>query len=180
MAWRYLPIKGDQDLERNLRGLDAHLNGSGIPQLVALAADVGPRSLNTLADVTGLAFDLAANTRYLFEFFVLVQVATNAAGGCQLGVTIPSGATVAGEADIPSTADGTGATVHGHLTASGDSVSAGQVPAVGTTFLARVTGVVTTGSTAGPLQVQYALANTGASVTITVKAGTAGRLTTLT
>lgn len=176
MAWHYRPIAAPLDLEQNFRALEAYLAGltSG-PAAVKLSADVGPTTSTTLANVTGLSFALAANTSYQFSFYVLYQVDT-AANGIKLAVTTPSGL-INYSVELPNAADGVDADYEGQGTSSADIVQSTAIPAVNTTYIARIVGVVQNGATPGNLQVQYASPNI--AVNVRIKAGASGVLTTL-
>jgi hypothetical protein len=181
-------IHGDWfHLERVLKQLEAGLTtriddveaqlATAGPDVVALTGDVGPTSSNTLANVTGLAFAVAANSDYRFEFTVLYQAAATT-HGIQLALTAPAGATLTYSVEIPQADGTTDGDVEGQGTASGDVVQSSVTITANTTFAARIVGVVRVAGTAGTLQVQHATSTFGNN--ITTKAGSSGVLYSLT
>lgn len=142
-----------------------------------LAADVGPRTLDTLADVTGLSFAVAANTDYAFHFDVLLQSASTA-GGARLGLTCPAGATISYATEIPADSATSKADHEMPGTSSGALTQATNLYAANVPLVARMNGILRVGATAGTLQLQYGTQLAG--IGVTVKAGSAGQLYTLT
>jgi hypothetical protein len=131
-----------------------------------LGADV-TNSTVTLANVTGLALSVAANTTYAIDARVMFQSAV-ANTGIRLTQTVPSGATVVSQWSTPisltaSTVANQRAADTGAATASIDTPNANT--------LATAAMLVMTGATAGSLQIRFASEMAGNSVV--VKAGSA-------
>jgi hypothetical protein len=176
MSWQFTPIVGDRDIERNFRSLQAYLAAlAAAPAQVVLAADASANNSGALLDVAGLAFGVAADSRYAFEFYLALTGTT--ANGVQVALTCPVGATLLAHAVIPTAADGTAANTEGTITASGDTVTATTLAT--SPVLVRVSGTLQTGATAGTLQVQLAPRVSGGAG-VTPKAGSCGLLYTLT
>ncbi len=98
----------------------------------------------------GLGLALAANTTYSFEYYILfTSAATNT--GIGLALTGPATPTmISYSVNIPTSAtDGTGALFSGWGTAYDDTVVGNNSPAVDTTHVARIHGVIRTGAAVG-------------------------------
>ncbi len=126
-------------------------------------------SSTTLANATGLSFPVVTGTNYKYKFTVLYTSAATTTG-LRVGVTFPAATTQSALANIPgSTTDGTGFLFSGFISSSGDSVVAGNSPAVSPTVMtANVEGVFIP-SASGTIQLQAAT-EVGAS-NIVIKAG---------
>lgn len=147
-------------------------------QRKVLTADLSGSTSITLADVTGLGFAVAANTRYGFRFVLLYQQASTTTTGIAVGLTIPASPTVfsAGVEIFGRAANASsGASFEGVITASGGAVTSDQVAATATTYPAVVEGVLCNGTNAGTLQLQWA-AEVAAAGAITPKQGSYGEL----
>ena len=122
-------------------------------------------SLTTLANVTGAAIALLANSLYRVTMYV--RFSSTASGtGIRLGLTCPTGATISAQVSIPVRADSTSGCFQGSIVVSGDSVTATGVEIAGTAYVAVIQGVIQTGATAGNLQLQYATEVSGSSVSV--------------
>jgi hypothetical protein len=131
---------------------------------VRLAADV-TNSTTTLANVTGLAIALAANSTYAIDARVMFQMAaTNT--GLRLTQTVPSGATHVAQWNTPTSL--TARTLANQRAADTGAASTG-VDAANANTLATGSFVVITGATAGTLQLRFA-SEVGGSNAV-VKAG---------
>jgi hypothetical protein len=121
----------------------------------------------TLTTAAGLNLAMAANTAYTFSYYVLYQSAATT-NGIGLAVSGPAGvASVTYTVDIPlTTADGASALFSGWGTAYDDFVLATSTPAIGTTYVAHIYGVVHNGATAGNLVLRYRAEVSGTSVTL--------------
>jgi hypothetical protein len=131
---------------------------------VRLAADV-TNSTTTLANVTGLAIALAANSTYAIDARVMFQTAaTNT--GLRLTQTVPSGATHVAQWNTPTSL--TARTLANQRAADTGAASTG-VDAANANTLATGSFLVITGATAGNLQIRFA-SEVGGSNAV-VKAG---------
>jgi hypothetical protein len=133
-----------------------------------------------LANVTGLAFSVTANTTYKFDFDVLFRATLNGSTTCGLkvGLTFPAATIVSATAQIPVAADGTAAMFSGWITSSGDAVTGTGVQAKDVDYVAKVYGVIRP-SADGTLQVQAAAELTSTIAGIVVRQNSAGTLTTI-
>jgi hypothetical protein len=144
---------------------DLSLLGSTDARLstVLLGADV-TNNTTTLANVTGLAIALAANSTYAIEARVMFQTAATSTG-IRLTQTVPSGATVVAQWNTPTSL--TSRTLANQRAAnSGAATSA--IDTSNSNTLATGSLLVITGSTAGTLQIRFASSTTSNAV---VKAG---------
>ena len=131
---------------------------------VRLAADV-TNNTTTLANVTGLAIALAANSTYAIDARVMFQTAaTNT--GLRLTQTVPSGATHVAQWNTPTSL--TARTLANQRAADTGAASTG-VDAANANTLATGSFLVITGATAGNLQIRFA-SEVGGSNAV-VKAG---------
>jgi hypothetical protein len=165
----------DPKLRRAFQSLEKHL--ASRERSVRLAADLSASTSTTLADTTGLKFDVQSGHHYVFEFGLLyVSAATTT--GVKVGVTTPTFTTLAATVSAQAAADGTAAEFAGWLSSSGDAVTASGVETATTvTYIAKVEGVLVP-SADGILQLQHAT-EVGASG-ITPKAGSYGFLRDIT
>ena len=131
----------------------------------------------TLTNSTDLKFDVRANTDYLFEFFLIHQSAASTTG-LKVAVTVPASPTYVAyrtEISVTDSANGTDNVESQTFTASaGTHTAANQIGAAANS-LAIVKGVLSNGTTAGKLQLQFA---GDAAANITLKKGSYGRLWT--
>ncbi len=131
---------------------------------VRLAADV-TNNTTTLANVTGLAIALVANSTYAIDARVMFQTAaTNT--GLRLTQTVPGGATHVAQWNTPTSL--TARTLANQRAADTGAASTG-VDAANANTLATGSFLVITGATAGNLQIRFA-SEVGGSNTV-VKAG---------
>jgi hypothetical protein len=121
----------------------------------------------TLSDVTGLAFDAAASADYEIEVFGAAQAAATTTG-FGLALTVPTGATVAGEWDNAATTTQTATLGWQNASATVGAKSSG-VPTANTNFPLWGRFWVRTSTTAGNVKLQAA--SEVASSQITLKAG---------
>lgn len=133
--------------------VDMTLLGSADTRLATarLAADV-TNNTTTLANVTGLAIALAANSTYAIDAQVMFQTAATTTG-IRLTQTVPAGVTVVAQWSTPtsltaSTLANQRAVDVGAATTAIDTANANT--------LARGSILVVTGATAGNLQIRFA------------------------
>ena len=132
--------------------------------VVRLGADVS-NSTTTLANVTGLAIALAANSTYAIDARVMFQTAaTNT--GLRLTQTVPSGATHVAQWNTPTSL--TARTLANQRAADTGAASTG-VDVANANTLATGSFLVITGATAGTLQIRFASEVGGSNAVI--KAG---------
>ena len=131
---------------------------------VRLAADV-TNSTTTLANATGLAIALVANSTYAIDARVMFQTAA-ANTGLRLTQTVPSGATHVAQWNTPTSL--TARTLANQRAADTGAASTG-VDAANANSLATGSFLVITGATAGNLQIRFA-SEVGGSNAV-VKAG---------
>lgn len=136
------------------------------------------RSSTALTDVTGMSLTVAANTYYMFEYFV--PWSSNAtANGITLAVTCPSSPTLISYGIDFGYRVGSAATTagmyRGDADASATALAAGTVITVDRINMAYVHGILVNGANAGTVQLQYA-GEDGAN-TSKVWQGAFGRLT---
>lgn len=128
-----------------------------LPKTAVKSADTTVTNSTTVVFDSDLTIPLAANTTYTLEGFLLITCATAGVGGYKMNLPVPSGTTGYWVAVGPSsgtTADPdnvrTIATLLGGTTRS-------YGVSVGSSLTAlTVTGYITTGSTAGSLQLSWA------------------------
>jgi hypothetical protein len=133
-------------------------------------------TLTSLGSATGLGLAVAANTTYSFDYFILFQ-SSAAATGIGLALTGPASPNfISYTATIPIAADATTAMFSGWGTAYDDTVLGTAVQATGTTYVARIYGVISTGGTSGTLTPRFRSEINGN--TVTIKAGSWGSLNT--
>ena len=131
---------------------------------VRLATDV-TNNTTTLANVTGLAVAMAANSTYAIDARVMFQTAaTNT--GLRLTQTVPSGATHVAQWNTPTSL--TARTLANQRAADTGAASTG-VDAANANTLATGSFLVITGATVGTLQIRFA-SEVGGSNAV-VKAG---------
>lgn len=144
---------------------DLTLSGGSDSRLttVRLGSDITSNS-TSLANVTGLALALDANSTYAIEARVMFQTAATSTG-IRLTQTVPSGATVVAQWNTPTSL--TSRTLANQRAAnSGAATSA--IDTSNSNTLATGSLLVITGSTAGTLQIRFASSTTSNAV---VKAG---------
>ena len=118
---------------------------------VRLAADV-TNNTTTLANVTGLAVALAANSTYQIDGQVMFQTAATATG-IRLTQTVPTGATVVAQWNTPTTLT---ATTLANQRAADAGAATTAIDTANANTLATTSILVVTGATAGNLQIRFA------------------------
>lgn len=146
--------------------VDMTLLGSADTRLTTarLAADV-TNNTTTLANVTGLAIALAANSIYTIDAKVMFQTAATATG-IRLTQTAPAGATVVAQWNTPTSL--TARTLANQRAADTGAATTG-VDMANANTLASGSLLVMTGATAGNLQIRFASEVAGSNAV--VKAG---------
>jgi len=144
---------------------------SGVPSGVKKSADQTTTS-STLADVTSLTFSVTSGSYYHFRFIVLVT-SSSATGGPIFSVSTPTTTTFGASVSIQFAADGASAMWTGAVTSSNDPVTATDLPAASTSYLATVEGTILP-SANGSLSLRFGSEDN--SSTITVKQGSLGFL----
>lgn len=134
-------------------------------------------SVTALADVTDLAFSVAASTDYAFDFWIAYQTDATTTG-IGLAINGPASPTlVSYTADISGFAGDSGnSTYHGMGTALDDAIVSGSVANAATIYVARLWGLLRNGATAGTLALRVR-SEIGGSV-VTVHQGSWGRIWT--
>lgn len=154
--WELMVSKGDQGLTGP---------AGPMPPVVQLGADQ-TRSLNTLANVPGLAVPVDANKDYYVEMAIIFRSAA-AGNGIELAVNGPASPTsVSSTYVIPSSAS---AAVFGHSRAYDVGAQSSGVDVINADFMATVLCLFRNGPNAGNLVLRFASENNGQLVT--VKAG---------
>lgn len=146
--------------------VDMTLLGSTDTRLTTarLGADVA-NNTTTLANVTGLAIALAANSTYAIDAQVMFQTAASATG-IRLTQTVPTGATVVAQWNTPTSL--TARTLANQRAADTGAATTG-VDVANANTLATASILVITGATAGNLQIRLASEVAGSNAV--VKAG---------
>ena len=146
--------------------VDMTLLGSADTRLTTarLVADV-TNNTTTLANVTGLAIALAANSTYTIDAKVMFQTAATATG-IRLTQTAPAGATVVAQWNTPTSL--TARTLANQRAADTGAATTG-VDVANANTLACGSLLVMTGATAGNLQIRFASEVAGSNAV--VKAG---------
>ena len=146
--------------------VDMTLLGSADTRLTTarLAADV-TNNTTTLANVTGLAIALAANSTYAIDAKVMFQTAATGTG-LRLTQTVPTGATVVAQWNTPTSL--TARTLANQRAADTGAATTG-VDVANANTLATASLLVVTGATAGNLQIRFASEVAGSNAV--VKAG---------
>ena len=129
-----------------------------------LAADV-TNNTTTLANVTGLALALAANSTYQIDGRVMFQTAATTTG-IRLTQTVPSGATVVAQWNTPTSL--TASTLANQRAADAGATTT-AIDTANANTLATTSILVITGATAGNLQIRFASEVSGSKAV--VKAG---------
>ena len=129
-----------------------------------LAADV-TNNTTTLANVTGLALALAANSTYQIDGRVMFQTATTTTG-IRLTQTVPSGATVVAQWNTPTSL--TASTLANQRAADAGATTT-AIDTSNANTLATTSILVITAATAGNLQIRFASEVSGSKAV--VKAG---------
>ena len=131
---------------------------------VRLAADV-TNNTTTLANVTGLALALAANSTYQIDGRVMFQTAATTTG-IRLTQTVPSGATVVAQWNTPTSL--TASTLANQRAADAGATTT-AIDTANANTLATTSILVITAATAGNLQIRFASEVSGSKAV--VKAG---------
>ena len=118
---------------------------------VRLSADV-TNNTTTLANVTGLALALAANSTYQIDGQVMFQTAATATG-IRLSQTVPTGATVVAQWNTPTSL--TASTLANQRAADAGAATT-AIDTANANTLATASILVITGATAGNLQIRFA------------------------
>lgn len=118
---------------------------------VKLVADV-TNSTTTLANVTGLAIALAANSTYQVDGQVMFQTAATTTG-IRLTQTVPTGATVVAQWNTPTTL---AASTLANQRAADAGAATTAIDTANANTLATTSILVVTGATAGNLQIRFA------------------------
>lgn len=129
-----------------------------------LSADV-TNSTVTVADVTGLALALAANSIYAIDAKVMFQTAATTTG-IRLTQTVPAGATVVAQWNTPTSLTATTLT---NQRAADTGAASTAIDTANANTLAIASVLVITGATAGNLQIRFA--SEVAASNVVVKAG---------
>ena len=129
-----------------------------------LAADV-TNNTTTLANVTGLALALAANSTYQIDGRVMFQTATTTTG-IRLTQTVPSGATVVAQWNTPTSL--TASTLANQRAADAGATTT-AIDTANANTLATTSILVVAAATAGNLQIRFASEVSGSKAV--VKAG---------
>lgn len=127
-------------------------------------------SSTSLADVSGLAMNMAANGVYQIECEVTFQSAA-ATTGLNLGLSTPSGARNMVEIVVPIDSNASATALRTIFPNGATATNAGNVIGTGVTAAntnqtARISGIVRNGATAGPCHIQFASEVAGSAVTI--------------
>ena len=131
---------------------------------VRLAADV-TNNTTTLANVTGLALALAANSTYQVHGRIMFQTAATTTG-IRLTQTVPSGATVVAQWSTPTSL--TASTLANQRAADAGATTT-AIDIANANTLATTSILVITAATAGNLQIRFASEVSGSKAV--VKAG---------
>lgn len=131
---------------------------------VRLAADV-TNSTTTLANVTGLAVALAANSTYQIDGQVMFQTAATTTG-IRLTQTVPTGSTVVAQWNTPTSL--TASTLANQRAADAGATTT-AIDTANANTLATTSILVINGATAGSLQIRFASEVAGSNAV--VKAG---------
>lgn len=131
---------------------------------VRLAADV-TNNTTTLANVTGLALALAANSTYQIDGRVMFQTAATTTG-IRLTQTVPSGATVVAQWNTPTSL--TASTLANQRAADAGATTT-AIDTSNANTLATTSILVVAAATAGNLQIRFASEVSGSKAV--VKAG---------
>ena len=127
------------------------LNADSRLSTARLAADV-TNSTTTLANVTGLALALAANSTYQVDAQVMFQTAATTTG-IRLTQTVPAGATVVAQWNTPTSLT---AVTAANQRAADAGAATTAIDAANANTLATASLLVITGTTAGSLQIRFA------------------------
>lgn len=161
-----------------LAGTTSVTPGTGGAILGVVSMDsTADQSLTTntaLTNATGLSFAIAANERWIADFFVDVGAALSTTGN-KLAVTIPSGATLNATAVYVDTG-ATGITVGNRTTTGGGDFGNGATDfttAVMNTAILQISVWVSNGATPGTVALQFAQA-TSSGTALTWRKGSHG------
>ena len=146
-----LPVAGDAMVYNGTAWAPA----KGFPKFFKSSADQ-TFATTALSNATGLSFNVVAGVTYKYKFNVLYTTAATTTG-LRIGITYPPATMSSALANIPgSTVDGTGFLYSGFLSTSGDSVIAGNSPAVSpVVIIANIEGIIIP-SASGVVQMQGA------------------------
>ena len=148
------------DLAAHVAATDPH------PQYTrSLTCKTSSTSSTSLTNVAGGTIALAANTLYRVTMYVRFS-STSSSTGIRLGLTCPSGSTISAIVSIPVRSDSTSGAFQGTIVASGDYVIGTGVENSGVAYIAVIQGVVSTGPTAGDLQLRFGSEVSGSSVSV--------------
>lgn len=146
------------------------------PQALAIQGANQNFTSTTPADITGLVLPVVAGVHY--EIMArLVFSSDSLTAGLKLSYTCPAG-TILTQVGIPETGDAVGMYHWGNLRSSGGTITAVSVGATGTNYLATIDGFFAP-TASGNFQIQAASSTTVGSPTITVKASSHLRLTSV-
>jgi hypothetical protein len=141
-----------------------------------LTDDETGKTDSTLAN-TSLSLAVTDAHYYMFEFYVVFQTTVTTIG-IRIGLTTPTFTVFSANAEAAgAAADKAGAFWQGVLNTSGDTIVSTTATPINDNLLVTITGVIKP-SQNGNITLQYAAETTGA--TVTVKAGSAARLTDIT
>lgn len=138
----------------------------GSAPLSAYKASDQAGSGSTLADDDDLLISLQANAVYSFELVIGYTGSARGSGDIKVGWSLPSGSTIAYAVYGMSTSSAVATAAPWATSTSAQALGSNGSTAVG----AVLTGTVTTGSTAGTMQLQWAR-NSGSSTAPTVLSG---------
>lgn len=133
--------------------------------------DQGKSSASTTAAVNQMTFSLAANTNYVYEFFVRYQTAATTTG-IALALDGPASPVFVIGNFVTQTA---AATIGGaRFTGINSTAAASGVTGIATDELAYLTGIYMNGANAGTMQLVFTTEVSGSAATI--RTGTCGRI----
>jgi len=148
--------------------------GASVSTTVKTGTDTSVASATTTITTSGLQFALLSGITYAFDFRILYQTKV-AATGLKLGLIFPAATIVGANVNVPMANDAaTSYWFSGYISASGGGVTATSSPAVNTTVMAQITGVIRP-SANGTLHVYHACEAACASG-IVIKADSVGIL----
>ena len=142
------------------------------PKTCKLAADITTTG-GALANATGMALPVRASTTYGFSFDVRFRT-SNVAASIGLAIGTILGASMEYDIDIQTIMTGAAAPVSGSRRAANVAVTAAATDSTTANMRATVSGVFTTSTTTGNIQLRW-LSSDGVS-TITMKANSGGSL----
>jgi hypothetical protein len=120
----------------------------------------------TLTNITELAMNCVAGSKYRIEATLLYQATATGRGiSLTIGTSNTAAGTIACTVRTPVATDGTAAGWEGAITALGDQVSTIAVQAANTTFVAKIEGVFTC-TTSGTIVPQFHSSTNGQTATL--------------